>query len=75
MLEKNLKINEDNIKFMKDYLRGFIKFKLGSYMEQMPKYLITDIFNLTPFQRNLWCKKCQSIFYSSGLKKIILLKQ
>ena len=74
LLEKNLKINEDNIKFMKDYLRGFIKFKLGSYMEQMPKYLITDIFNLTPFQRNLWCKKCQSIFYSSGLKKNNLIK-
>ena len=74
LLEKNLKINEQNTKFIIDYLRGYIKFRLNSYMEQMQKYLITDIFNLTPFQRNLWCKKCQSIFYSSGLKKSNLIK-
>ena len=74
LLEKNLPINEQNTKFMIDYLRGYIKFRLGSYMEQMQKYLITDIFNLTPFQRNLWSKKCQSIFYSCGLKKSNLIK-
>ena len=74
ILEKNFKLNEQNTKFLISYLRGYIKFRLGSYMEQMQKYLLTDIFNLTPFQRMLWFKKCQSIFYSNGLKKSNLIK-
>ena len=74
ILEKNFKLNEQNNKFLISYLRGYIKFRLGSYMEQMQKYLLTDIFNLTPFQRMLWFKKCQSIFYSNGLKKSNLIK-
>ena len=74
ILEKNLQINEQNNKFVIDYLRGYIKFRLGSYMEQMQRYLITDIFNLTPFQRYIWFKKCQYIFYTNGLKKSNLIK-
>ena len=74
LLDKNLPINEQNTNFLINYIRGYNKFRLGSYMEQMQKYLITDIFNLTPFQRNLWSKKCQSIFYSNGLKKSNLIK-
>ena len=75
ILDKNFKIsNEQKTKFIIDYLRGYSKFRLGSYMNQMPKYLITDIFNLTPFQRYLWFKKCQTLFYSNGLKKSNLIK-
>ena len=74
ILEKNIQKNEQNNKFVLDYLRGYIKFRLGSYMEQMQRYLITDIFNLTPFQRFIWFKKCQLIFYSNGLKKSNLIK-
>ena len=74
LLEKNLKINEQNNIFLINYLRGFIKFRLGSYIEQIPKYLITDIFNLNPFQRRIWREKCCSIFFASGLKKENLIK-
>ena len=74
LLEKNLKINEQNNIFLINYLRGFIKFRLGSYIEQIPKYLITDIFNLNPFQRRIWREKCCNIFFSSGLKKENLIK-
>ena len=74
LLEKNLKLNEQNNIFLINYLRGYIKFRLGSYMEEMPKYLITDIFNLNPFQRRLWRDKCIYIFISSGLKKENLIK-
>ena len=74
ILEKNLQLNEQNNKFIIDYLRGYIKFRLGSYMEQMQRYLITDIFNLTPFQRYIWFKKCQFIFCTNGLKKSNLIK-
>lgn len=73
ILDKNFKIsNEQKTKFIIDYLRGYSKFRLGSYMNQMPKYLITDIFNLTPFQRYLWFKKCQTLFYSNGLKSNLI---
>ena len=74
LLEKNLKINEQNNIFLINYLRGFIKFRLGSYMEQIPKYLITDIFNLNPFQRRIWREKCCTLFIQSGLKKENLIK-
>jgi len=74
LLEKNLKLTENNTKFLIHYLQGYIKFRLGSYMEEMPRYLITDIFNLNPFQRRIWCEKCWSIFVSSGLKKDNLIK-
>ena len=74
LLEKNLKITEQNTKFIINYLQGYIKFRLGSYMEEMPRYLITDIFNLNPFQRRLWCEKCWNIFVSSGLRKDNLIK-
>ena len=74
LLEKNVKINEHNNIFLINYLRGYIKFRLGSYMEEMPKYLITDIFNINPFQRRIWRDKCTSIFISSGLKKENLIK-
>ena len=74
LLEKNLKITEQNTKFIINYLQGYIKFRLGSYMEEMPRYLITDIFNLNPFQRRLWCEKCWNIFIQSGLKKENLIK-
>ena len=74
LLEKNLKINEQNNIFLINYLRGFIKFRLGSYMERMPKYLITDIFNLNPFQRRIWRENCCNIFITSGLKKENLIK-
>ena len=69
LLEKTLKLNEQNNIFLINYLRGYIKFRLGSYMEEMPKYLITDIFNINPFQRRIWRDKCTYIFISSGLKK------
>ena len=74
LLEKNLKMNEQNNIFLINYLRGYIKFRLGSYMEECPKYLITDIFNLNPFQRRIWRDKCTYIFISSGLKKENLIK-
>ena len=74
LLEKNLKINEQNNIFLINYLRGFIKFRLSSFIEQIPKYLITDIFNLNPFQRRIWREKCCNIFISSGLKKENLIK-
>ena len=74
LLEKNLKINEQNNIFLINYLRGFIKFRLGSYIEQIPKYLITDIFNLNPFQRRIWREKCCTLFIQSGLKKENLIK-
>ena len=74
LLEKNLKLNEQNNIFLINYLRGYIKFRLGSYMEEMPKYLITDIFNINPFQRRIWRDKCSYIFISSGLKKENLIK-
>ncbi len=74
LLEKNLKITEQNTQFIINYLQGYIKFRLGSFMEEMPRYLITDIFNLNPFQRRLWCQKCWKIFISSGLKKDNLIK-
>ena len=74
ILEKNLVINKENTKFVIVYLRSYIKFRLGSLMEQMQRYLITDIFNLTPFQRFIWFKKCQLMFYSNGLKKSYLIK-
>ena len=74
LLEKNLKLNEQNNIFLINYLRGFIKFRLGSYMEEMPKYLITDIFNINPFQRRIWRDKCCYIFITSGLKKENLIK-
>ena len=74
LLEKNLKINEQNSRFLINYLQGYIKFRLGSYMEEMPRYLITDIFNLNPFQRRIWCEKCWNIYVSSGLKKDNLIK-
>ena len=74
LLEKNLKINEQNNIFLINYLRGFIKFRLCSFIEQIPKYLITDIFNLNPFQRRIWREKCCNIFVSSGLKKENLIK-
>ena len=74
LLEKNLKINEQNNIFLINYLRGFIKFRLCSFIEQIPKYLITDIFNLNPFQRRIWREKCCNIFISSGLKKENLIK-
>ena len=78
-MEKNLKLNEHNNIFLINYLRGYIKFRLGSYIEELPKYLITDIFNINPFQRRKWrdkCTrdKCTSIFISSGLKKDNLIK-
>ena len=69
LLEKTLKLNEQNNIFLINYLRGYIKFRLGSYIEEMPKYLITDIFNINPFQRRIWRDKCTYIFISSGLKK------
>ena len=34
-----MKINEQNNIFLINYLRGFIKFRLGSYIEQIPKRL------------------------------------
>ena len=74
LLEKNLKLNEQNNIFLINYLRGYIKFRLGSYMEEVPKYLITDIFNINPFQRRIWRDKCTYIFISSGLKKENLIK-
>ena len=74
LLEKNLKLTEQNTKFIINYLQGYIKFRLGSFMEEMPRYLITDIFNLNPFQRRLWCEKCWNIFVSSGLMKDNLIK-
>ena len=74
LLEKNLIMNEHNNIFLINYLRGFIKFRLGSYMEELPKYLITDIFNINPFQRRIWRDKCSNIFISSGLKKENLIK-
>ena len=74
LLEKNLKITEQNTRFLINYLQGYIKFRLGSYMEEMPRYLITDIFNLNPLQRRIWCEKCWNIFVSSGLKKDNLIK-
>ena len=43
-------------------------------MEELPKYLITDIFNINPFQRRKWRDKCTSIFITSGLKKDNLIK-
>ena len=74
LLEKNLKLNEHNNIFLINYLGGFIKFRLGSYMEELPKYLITDIFNVNPFQRKIWRDKCTNIFITSGLKKENLIK-
>ena len=74
LLEKNLKLTEQNTRFLINYLQGYIKFRLGSYMEEMPRYLITDIFNLNPFQRRIWCEKCWNIFVSSGLRKDNLIK-
>jgi len=74
LLDKNLKINEQNNIFLINYLRGYIKFRLGSYMEEMPKYLITDIFNINPFQRRIWRDKCCNKYVSSGLKKENLIK-
>ena len=74
LLEKNLKMNEQNNIFLINYLRGFIKFRLGSYMEEMPKYLITDVFNINPFQRRIWRDKCAYIFISSGLRKENLVR-
>ena len=74
LLEKNFKMNEQNNIFLINYLRGYIKFRLGSYMEEMPKYLITDVFNLNPLQRRIWRDKCTYIFISCGLKKENLIK-
>ena len=69
-----LYISEQNNIFLINYLRGFIKYRFSSLIEQMPKYLITDIFNLNPFQRRIWREKCCNIFISSGLKKENLIK-
>ena len=74
LLEKNLLLNEHNNIFLINYLRGYIKFRLGSYMEELPKYLITDIFNINSFQRRIWRDKCINIFITSGLKKENLIK-
>ena len=74
LLEKNFKISEENNKFLINYLRGYTKFILFSNMEKMPKYVITDIFNLSPLQRYLWSKQCYSLFILRGLKKSNLIK-
>ena len=74
LLEKNLKMNEQNNIFLINYLRGYLKFRLGSYIEKMPKYLITDIFNINPFQRRIWRDKCTKIFMASGLRRENLIR-
>lgn len=69
ILDKNLKYTEQNITFLFSYLQGYLKFRLGGYFEQLPRYLLTDIINMSPFQRKTYREKSNQILISSGLYK------
>ena len=74
ILEKNVLVSEESNNFVLDYLKGFIKFRLGSYFEPLPKYLISDIINMNVFQRFIYREKCQKIPMVSGLGKENLME-
>ena len=69
LLEKNMKMTEQNNTFLINYIKGYIKFRLGSYFECLPRYLISDELNLSPLQRKIFRDKSYKIFFTSGLSK------
>ena len=74
ILERNLKPSDNLNSFVLNYLKGFIKFRLGSYFEAMPRYLLTDIINMNIFQRIIYRQKCKKILLSCGLLKENLIE-
>ena len=69
LLEKNIKLNEHNNTFLINYIKGYIKYRLGGYLESIPRFLITDEINMSPFQRKIIRDKSYKIFERSGLIK------